>query len=248
VQPTDPDDRPTQPLADDVWAQRPDTVDSAAPSAAAGRARGLRVFGIAGAALALVAAGAFGAFLASSGGGDDSAALTGIGSTGSTDEETGAEDGTEDGTARERRGPMKRHGFGGMGLGLGSPLLGRGLHGSFVVENPDGGYQTVLTQQGTATSVSDTSITVKSDDGFVATYRLTDETAVLSGPSGTDAIAEGADVAVAALKSGSSARALHVMDLSQLKDRFHHFGDGPGLQEEQPSETPSATATSGASA
>ena len=147
-------------------------------------------------------------------------ALTGIGS--STDEDGTDEDGTDDGgdgTLRDRlkgRGPFG-HGLGGPGLVAGG-FAGRGLHGSFVVEDADGGYQTVLTQQGTATAVSETSITVKSDDGFVATYRLTDESMVMSGPSGTDAIAKGADVAVTALETGSTARAVHVIDLSQLKD------------------------------
>ena len=249
MQPTDPDDRPTQPL-DDIWAApRPDTVDSAAPPAASGTRRGLRVVGVAGAVLALVAAGAFGALLAG-GGGDDSAALTGVGA--STDEDGTDEDGTDEdkGTLRDRlkgRGPFG-HGLGGPG-GFAGGFLGRGLHGSFVVEDPDGGYQTVLTQHGTATSVSDTSITVKSDDGFVATYRLTDESAVLSGPSGTEAIAEGADVAVTAVRTGSTARAVHVVDLSQVRERFeHHFDDddAPGSTDDG-TPAPSGTATSGAS-
>lgn len=265
MQPTDPDENPTQPL-DDVWTPRPDatgptdTVDSAAPATQTGGRRGLRVVGVAGAVLALVAAGAFGALLA--GGGDDGpTALTGIGS--STDENGTDEDGTDDGadgTLRDRLkggGPFG-HGLGGPGLVAGG-FAGRGLHGSFVVEDADGGYQTVLTQQGTATAVSETSITVKSDDGFVATYRLTDESMVMSGPSGTDAIAKGADVAVTALKTGSTARAVHVIDLSQLKDdlsqlkdRFeHHFENGPGSpgDDDDDDETPqpSSTATSGAS-
>jgi len=101
---------------------------------------------------------------------------------------------------------------------------------------------------------------VKSDDGFVATYRLTDESMVMSGPSGTDAIAKGADVAVTALKTGSTARAVHVIDLSQLKDdlsqlkdRFeHHFENGPGTpgggdDDDDETPQPSSTATSGAS-
>ena len=255
--PTDPDDNPTQPL-DDIWAPRPgataDTVDSATPPTTRGR-RGLRAIGVAGAVLALVAAGAFGALLA--GGGDGgTAALTGVGS--STDESTTDEDGTDsdDGTAGDRaRGLGKGllgHRMGGMGgHGMAPGMLGRGLHGSFVVEKADGGYQTVLTQQGTATAVSDTSITVKSSDGFVATYRLTDDSAVLSGPEGTEAIAEGADVAVTALKTGSSARAVHVVDLSQVRDRFeHHFGDrfgGPDAPDDDDLPAPSSTATSGAS-
>jgi type VI secretion system secreted protein VgrG len=132
-------------------------------------------------------------------------------------------------------------------------LLGRGLHGSFVVEDPDGGYQTVLSQHGTPTAVSDSSITVRSADGFVATYRLTDESVVMTGPEGADSIAEGADVAVTALKTGSSARAVHVVDLSQVKDRFeHHFEGGPlsprdDDDDDDETPEPSPTATSGAS-
>jgi len=43
------------------------------------------------------------------------------------------------------------------------------LHGEFVV--PDGGgYSTVLTQTGTVTAISPTSITVRSDDGYNQTY------------------------------------------------------------------------------
>ena len=266
MQPTNPDDNPTQPI-DDSWSQpRPDTVDSAAPPAgpAPGR-RGLRLVGVAGAVLALVAAGAFGALLAGgSGGGAGSAALTGAGS--STDD--GADDGSgeggtgeDDGTAGDRRKGlghgMLGHGRGGPGrlgggmIGGGMPggPFGRGLHGSFVVEDPDGGYRTVLTQQGTATAVSDSSITVKSADGFVATYRLTDESMVMTGPEGTDSITEGADVAVTALETGSSARAVHVVDLSQVRERFeHHFKGGPGSpDDDDDSPTPDSSATSGAS-
>ena len=254
MQPTDPDENPTQRL-DDIWAQpRPDTVDSTAPPVAAGGGRrGLRVLGVAGAVLALVAAGAFGAVLAGGGGGDEPAALTGVGS--STEDGTDTDGTSDGGTLRDRlkgHGPFG-HGRGGPGMVGG--LLGRGLHGSFVVEDPDGGYRTLLTQHGTATAVSDSSITVRSADGFVATYRLTDESIVMSGPSGTDAIAEGADVAVTALKTGSSARAVHVVDLSQVKDRFeHHFEGGPlsprdDDDDDDDDETPepSPTATSGAS-
>ncbi len=261
MQPTDPDDNPTQPL-DDIWARRPgatgatgatgptDTVDSATPAtASAGGHRGLRVLGVAGAVLALVAAGAFGALLAGGGGGS-SPTLTGVGSStdeNSTDDTTDPSDGTPGDRAKGLGRGMMRHGMGGPEM-LGG-MFGRGLHGSFVVEDPDGGYQTVLSQQGTATAVSDSSITVKSADGFTATYRLTDESVVLSGPSGTDAIAKGADVAVTALKTGSTARAVHVIDLSQIKDRFeHHFEVGPGSPDDDDDlPQPSSTATSGAS-
>jgi hypothetical protein len=64
-------------------------------------------------------------------------------------------------------GPGGQHGSGG---GPGPAAVGStSLHGEFVV--PDGGgYTTVLTQTGTVTAISPTSITVRSEDGFSQTY------------------------------------------------------------------------------
>ena len=44
------------------------------------------------------------------------------------------------------------------------------LHGEFVVSDGSGGYATMLTQNGTVTAISATSITVRSDDGYTQTY------------------------------------------------------------------------------
>jgi hypothetical protein len=44
------------------------------------------------------------------------------------------------------------------------------LHGEFVVADGTGSYTTELTQIGTVTSISPTSITVRSEDGFSQTY------------------------------------------------------------------------------
>jgi hypothetical protein len=44
------------------------------------------------------------------------------------------------------------------------------LHGEFVVPDGSGGYSTVLTQTGTITAISPTSITVRSADGYSQTY------------------------------------------------------------------------------
>jgi len=44
------------------------------------------------------------------------------------------------------------------------------LHGEFVVADGTGGYTTELTQTGTVTAISPTSITVHSADGFTQTY------------------------------------------------------------------------------
>jgi hypothetical protein len=44
------------------------------------------------------------------------------------------------------------------------------LHGEFVTPDGSGGYTTVLTQTGTVTAISSTSITVRSDDGYTQAY------------------------------------------------------------------------------
>jgi hypothetical protein len=216
-----------------------DTVDSADTQTRPTSRRGVRGLVVVGAVVALVAAGAFGAALAR-GGDDPVGSVNGFAATGSTDEDGTDEEGTdeEDGSVGDRLrdwaeehggGPMLRHGMGGKrlldGLGgmggmMGGPLLGAPLHGSYVVEDPDGGYQTVLSQRGEVTAVSSSSLTVRSDDGFTTTYRLTDDTTVLSGPDGTDDVEDGADVAVTAVRDGGSPRAVHVVDLSQLQDRL----------------------------
>jgi hypothetical protein len=212
-----------------------DSVDSADPQTRPTSRRGVHGLVVVGAVVALVAAGAFGAALAR-GGDDPVGSVNGFAATGSTDEDGTDEEGTdeEDGSVGDRLrdwaeehggGPMLRHGMGDMGKGIlggmmGGPLLGAPLHGSYVVEDPDGGYRTVLSQRGEVTSVSSSSMTVRSADGFSTTYRLTDDTSVLAGTDGTDDIEKGADVAVTALRDGGSPRAVHVVDLSQLQDRL----------------------------
>jgi hypothetical protein len=65
-------------------------------------------------------------------------------------------------------GPGGQHGSGG---GPGPAAVGStSLHGEFVVPDGAGGYTTVLTQTGTVTAISPTSITVRSEDGFSQTY------------------------------------------------------------------------------
>ena len=50
------------------------------------------------------------------------------------------------------------------------PVGETSLHGEFVVRDGMGGYTTVLSQTGTVTASSPTSITVRSDDGYSQTY------------------------------------------------------------------------------
>ena len=192
------------------------------------------------AVLALVAAGVTGAALAGGGAAND-AALAASGGT-STSTATPAPGGKA-----FKRGPGMLRARGHL-LGMGGAL-----HGSFVVPDGSGGYRTVVMQRGSATKVSDTSITVRSDDGFEQTYAITADTAVGADRQGVNGIAKGADVAVMGEKKGSGVTALHVTDLAQFGG--HGFGPGGigpgGMRMDGPDDdapAPTATATAEGSA
>lgn len=186
MSPTEPS--PTEPL---------DAVDSdAAP--APGRRRGLVAAAVA--VLGIAAAGATGFALArGSSDGEVSFAAATSSPTTSSDEQGPAKD--------RRRGP------GGMG-GPGRLFGGGALHGQFVVPDGSGGYRTVLTQHGTASKVSASSVTVRSEDGFTTTYTITADTRVGATRDGVTGIADGADVVVLAEQKGGKATALHLADLA----------------------------------
>jgi hypothetical protein len=206
--------QPTGPGSDDVdRTETLETIDSAdRPPGGASRWRRVATAGVA--VLALVAAGAFGAALASgSDGTDGSAALPAA----SSDED---DDDPWDRMERfrewaEENGPGMLRGRGhAFAPGFGHGLLGGALHGEYVVPDGDGGYQTVVSQRGEATAVSATSLTVASEDGFSQTYRIDDDTLVMGGTDGVEAIDEGDQVSVRGVRSGGSVRAVHVTDLS----------------------------------
>ena len=109
-------------------------------------------------------------------------------------------------------GGMGRHGGpGGMGPGVGMGM-GGGIHGSFVTPKQGGGYQTVESQRGTVTGVSTTSITVKSEDGFTATYVVTADTVVHATRDGIASVKTGDEVSVTAIKGTSDSTAVMIMD------------------------------------
>jgi hypothetical protein len=60
------------------------------------------------------------------------------------------------------------------------------LHGEFVVPDGSGGYSTVLTQTGTVTAISPTSITVRSEDGYRQTYVIPNTAANAAPPFAVD--------------------------------------------------------------
>jgi hypothetical protein len=58
---------------------------------------------------------------------------------------------------------------------------GRVLHGEFVVADREGATRTMLVQSGEVTAVDGATLTVKSKDGWTATWTTTDETRVREG-------------------------------------------------------------------
>jgi hypothetical protein len=105
-------------------------------------------------------------------------------------------------------------------------LAGPGIHGEFTVKNNDGTYTTLVTQRGTVQSVSDSSISVKSDDGFMQSFAITSSTTIVKLPaSGTGTqgrrpspqtikatdLKAGDTVAVSGTKSGTTVTATRII-------------------------------------
>jgi hypothetical protein len=67
---------------------------------------------------------------------------------------------------RDRRGPVRRH----------LRFMARALHGEVTLAGEK--HQVIAFQRGTVEEASSTSVTVKSKDGFVETYLLSDDTKV----------------------------------------------------------------------
>ncbi len=101
----------------------------------------------------------------------------------------------------------KAHGKGGHRMKDGMPGAKNLLHGEFVTGSPTGtagGYRTIDTQRGTVAAVSATSITLRSADGFTATYAVTSAAQVrIDGEAATvSAVKVGGPAMVVAEKAG----------------------------------------------
>lgn len=107
-------------------------------------------------------------------------------------------------------------GMGGRGFGGVKGIGGGVLHGEFVMPKPGGGYQTIQVQNGTATAVSATSITVKSADGFSRTYAADKDTLVNAGRDGITSIAVNDAVTLRAIGAGDKATVSDVVDETKL--------------------------------
>jgi hypothetical protein len=83
------------------------------------------------------------------------------------------------------------------------------LHGEVVVQTKDG-TKTVLVQRGTVTAISDTSVTVKSSDGYTLTWTFGNPIHVIEHRTTVQPkdVAVGAQVGVAGTKNGNQAVAV----------------------------------------
>ena len=95
--------------------------------------------------------------------------------------------------------------------------LGGALHGTLVLPKAGGGTITVEIQNGKVASVSQSSITLKSTDGFTKTYVVSASTLVDAQRNGIGSVKVGDQVWVTASASGGTVTAIRVVDLSQLQ-------------------------------
>jgi hypothetical protein len=113
-----------------------------------------------------------------------------------------------------------RTGFGRLGLGVGAGTL---EHGTVTIRKKNGTDETVDVQRGTVTAVSSTSITIKSTDGFTASYAVSSDTVVDAESAGIGSVKTGDNVYVTATASGSTSTAMDIMDATAVKNGRAHF-------------------------
>jgi hypothetical protein len=105
-----------------------------------------------------------------------------------------------------------------MGMGPGAFLGANGvIHGSYTLKGPDGAYETINTQSGTATDVTSDSITVLSADGFSQTYAVGSSTVVDADYHGIGSVEVGDNINIVGLASGGTVAAEQVTDLTQIQ-------------------------------
>ena len=151
----------------------------------------------------------------------------------------------QQGPGAGQRGPGQPRLWRGFGGGLGGGLGGV-LHGTGVIKKTDGSFQSIAVQRGFVTAVSATSISVKSLDGFPATY-VVSSTTKINGRNGKIAdIKKGNEVAVQATVTSGTSTASRIIDLTTAMNKmknFNHrmhqwFGGQPGPNG-KPSTSPS---------
>jgi hypothetical protein len=119
---------------------------------------------------------------------------------------------------------------GGRGAAAGGAGTSAALHSESVLSDGNGGYTTQLTQTGTVSAVSSSSITVNSTDGFSQTYALSSATAVDNGADQISEVATGHTVQIIATSADSKATATAITDtnLASTGTTQQQGGQAPG--------------------
>jgi hypothetical protein len=130
---------------------------------------------------------------------------------------------------------------GGPGFGFGGGP-GGAIHGEYVTPDGSGGYRTVDSQVGDVTSVSSSSISVKSADGFSKTYSVDQNTVVNAGRDGIANVKNGDKVSVNAVVTNGQAAARSVQDQTTLGQIRQHWN--PNAPQNGPQGGPPTTRTS----
>jgi hypothetical protein len=90
--------------------------------------------------------------------------------------------------------------------------IARGLHGEWVVKGKDGKPVTLVTIRGQVTAAGPTSVTVKAEDGFTATFAATADTKVRGADAKSMAdVKVGVKSVIVGVKSGNTTTARTVL-------------------------------------
>jgi hypothetical protein len=92
--------------------------------------------------------------------------------------------------------------------------------------------------------VSSTSVTVKSSDGFTATYVVTSKTLVDAKAAGIGSVKKGDTISVTATAGGSGATADSIVDITAVRAGRASFGFPGGPGRAHPPAPPSPKSTS----
>lgn len=146
---------------------------------------------------------------------------------------------TPDDGPLEGMGHGRHLGFAGGLPGMGG-LGGTVVHGQATVKSGSA-YKTIDFQIGTVKSVSATSITVVSSDGFPKTYAVQTGTVVDSKAGGISAVKDQDQVVITAL-DGATPTATNIIDITQVRSSRQGFGFGGFGRGGPPTPTPSSNA------
>ncbi len=210
----------------------PDEVEFPGPEHGRRHRRLMPLLGVA----ALALAGGAGVAYAAGHSGASPAAATSASQPGSTSPSPAT-------SAKPKYGGNFHRGFGSFGAGLGGFGFGFGgfggaIHGQLTEPKSGGGYQTIDIQSGTVTAVSSSSITVKSADGFTASYAVASSTEVNAQAAGIATVKVGNSVELTATVASGKATADSIIDLTSIKSSRGAFGfpgAGKGFKSAPPS-------------